>query len=100
MTCNWGYDDGGTFARITSSDTRLNRYLGGGWTVWRSEPCNGYYSIEAAMTHEFGHTFGLGDMGPEEEHGWLTMSPELNGPCQNSEASLGRGDVWGLQSLY
>ena len=99
VTCTWGYDDGGTFARITSSDTRLNEDLRWYIDVERGS-CYDQFSIEAVMTHEFGHTFGLGDVGPEEDHAWLTMSPELNGKCQNSEASLGRGDVWGVQSLY
>lgn len=104
VTCNWGYDDGGTFARITSSDTRLHtlydEFYSWPWYAVRPDGCGVHYSVESQMTHEFGHVFGLADVGPEEEHGWLTMSPELNGPCQSSETSLGRGDIWGLQSLY
>ena len=56
-------------------------------------------SLEATMTHEAGHVFGLGHIG-ERRHGRLTMSPFLNGPCENSEATLGLGDVRGLEALY
>lgn len=61
--------------------------------------CTNRYSIEAVATHEFGHVFGLGHVS-ESGHGNLTMSTAINGPCQNSEASLGRGDVRGLREAY
>ncbi|WP_338089092.1 matrixin family metalloprotease [Nannocystis pusilla] len=57
------------------------------------------FSVKAVMTHERGHTFGLGHVG-ESSHGDLTMSPTINGPCQDSESTLGEGDVAGLRALY
>ncbi|HEV3002632.1 MAG TPA: hypothetical protein VGW75_17985 [Solirubrobacteraceae bacterium] len=98
-TCLWGTDDGGTYGRITSSDTRLNsdRYS---WYGLRPSGCQSRYSIEAVMTHAFGHTFGLANVSPEADHGWLTMSGTINGACQESESTLGLGDVRGLQTLY
>lgn len=64
------------------------------------------FSLEAVMTHERGHNFGLGhdyelagDPG-EAAHGNLTMSPSIEGPCQNSESTLGLGDIQGLEFLY
>jgi hypothetical protein len=55
--------------------------------------------LEATITHEAGHVFGLNHVG-ENKHGRLTMSPYLDGPCENGEATLGKGDVAGLESLY
>ena len=51
------------------------------------------------MTHERGHTFGLNHVA-ESGHGNLTMSTIINGTCQASERTLGRGDVIGLDRKY
>lgn len=65
------------------------------------------FSLEAVMTHERGHNFGLGhddelskNNGGEGSHGFLTMSPLINGTCQNSESTLGLGDMLGLEQKY
>jgi hypothetical protein len=55
--------------------------------------------LEATITHEAGHVFGLDHVG-EKRHGRLTMSPYLDGPCENNEATLGLGDMLGLESMY
>ena len=55
--------------------------------------------LEATITHEAGHVFGLDHVG-ENRHGRLTMSPYIDGPCENNEATLGLGDMLGLESLY
>lgn len=36
----------------------------------------------------------------EGSHGNLTMSSKVNSPCQNSESTLGKGDVRGLEQKY
>ena len=88
-----GYD------RPTESDTRINkaRY------TWTTHPlrrsCKHRYDLESTVTHERGHTFGLGHVS-ESQHGSLTMSPTSEGPCQLSERTLGRGDVRGLNNKY
>ncbi len=66
---------------------------------WVSGACTSAYGLEAVMTHEYGHAFGLGHVD-EADHGNLTMSTNINGPCSNFEASLGRGDVLALRDLY
>ena len=88
-----GYDEVGT------SDIKLNR-ADFRWTVRPTvRSCKGRYDVEGVVTHELGHTFGLGHV-PEEYHGGLTMSPVINGPCQKSERTLGKGDVFGLEGKY
>ena len=54
---------------------------------------------QGVQTHEYGHAFGMGHVS-EADHGNLTMSTNINGAWSNFEASLGRGDVLGLRSLY
>lgn len=83
---------------VVEADIRLNKVDHSFYAVKHSS-CTSKYSIEAVMTHEFGHVFGLGHTG-EAAHGNQTMSPKINGPCQNSESTLGRGDVIGLRGKY
>jgi hypothetical protein len=69
------------------------------WALSADE-CRGFGELlEATMTHEFGHAFGLGHVS-ERQHGELTMSPTSNGPCSPDEISLGLGDILGLEELY
>lgn len=82
---------------IVEGDIRLNKfeYL---WVVNIGGNCVAKYSVEAVVTHEAGHVFGLGHVS-ETEHGALTMSPVML-TCQSSEKTLGLGDVRGLEALY
>jgi hypothetical protein len=82
--------------RVASSDIRLNKE---DYAWFTRGSCSGRYDVESSVTHERGHTFGLGEAS-EDSHGNLTMSAESNGPCQTSERSLGRGDAQGLNSKY
>jgi len=64
------------------------------------DTCSGMQELlESTVTHELGHVFGLAHVS-ERRHGDLTMSPRSNGPCDDSESSLGLGDVLGLEELY
>lgn len=84
--------------KTVESDLRLNKteYT---WFVVLGNNCDGYkYSVEDIATHEFGHTFGLGDLD-EVKHANLTMSL-ISLPCQFAETTLGLGDVLGLEALY
>ncbi len=84
---------------VRESDIKLNsRHFN--WTTHPgNRSCKGRYDVESTVTHERGHTFGLGEVS-ESSHGNLTMSERSNGPCQSSERSLGRGDARGLNSKY
>ena len=58
------------------------------------------YIIEAVLTHERGHVFGLthGKKLVVSGHGNLTMSPKINAYCSHAEASLGKATCSGCAS--
>lgn len=97
FNCTWTWVQSG-LNRVAHSDIRLNKY-DHAWTAGVTGSCRGRFDIESSMTHERGHTFGLGEAS-EGSHGNLTMSEDSNGPCQTSERSLGRGDAMGLNNKY
>ena len=82
---------------VVEADIRFNKSYK--WYAKKPTNCSGRYSIEGVATHEFGHVFGLGHVS-ESKHGNLTMSTSMNGTCQGSEVTLGRGDVLGLRVKY
>jgi hypothetical protein len=55
--------------------------------------------VQGVTTHERGHTSGLGHLS-EQSYPNQTMSERINGFCQGSERSLGRGDSVGLNRKY
>lgn len=97
-TCYWYISHSGA-DEIVEADIRLDKSITR-WYLPGVTGCSGeQYSVLAVATHEFGHAFGL-DHVSESSHPHLTMSPYSDGPCQNSEATLGLGDVNGLNALY
>lgn len=93
ITCVWF--SGST---AVNADIKLNKVDHSWTTSPTSASCSNKFSVEAVMTHEAGHAFGLGHVS-ESSHPNLTMSTQI-GPCQNSESTLGRGDVLGLRARY
>lgn len=91
-TCWWTI--GG---RIVEADIQINSNVA--WATSLRSCSFGEVMLPAVMTHEVGHAYGLGHVG-ERRHGRLTMSTRLDGSCNNQEASLGLGDLLGLEQLY
>lgn len=91
LTCVWS--SGG---RIIEADIKLDKNAR--WATSLAS-CSFASMVEAVATHEFGHAFGMGHV-KETTHGRLTMSERLDGYCQLNEASLGKGDLLGMEDLY
>ena len=91
-TCWWTSN-----GRIVEADIQLNATER--WALTLAGCRFTQVMLEAVMTHEVGHAYGMGHVG-EAKHGRLTMSTFLDAPCNNQESTLGRGDVLGLESLY
>jgi hypothetical protein len=81
---------------VVGADVRMNS--GKSWTVAPGTNCSGKFDIESVMTHERGHTFGIGHV-TGSTHTELTMYESVP-LCDTSKRTLGKGDVVGLEVLY
>ena len=91
VTCYWTRN-----GRMVEADMTINSRES--WALSLTN-CHNQVMLESTITHEAGHVFGLAHVS-ERRHGRLTMSPYIDGPCENNEASLGLGDMLGLEALY
>ena len=84
---------------VASADVRLNKAKK--WWNTLSSCTGSRYIVEAVLTHERGHVFGLthGKKVTESAHKNLTMSPNVNGYCEDAETTLGKGDILGMREL-
>lgn len=99
-TCTWRTQQNVPYLPAAyESDIRLNKED----FYWGSAPfssaCTNTFSVQGVATHEFGHTFNLEHVS-ELDHGKLTVSAAVNGPCKEPEASFGKGDVLGMRYNY
>ena len=92
VTCFWMHK-----GHMTEADMQINNRES--WALTMAGCHGGMPLLESTITHEAGHVFGLDHVG-ERRHGRLTMSPYLDGPCNDNEATLGLGDMLGLEALY
>jgi hypothetical protein len=82
---------------IIESDVRFN-IANYDFTTTPASGCSGKYDVEGVLTHEFGHTVGLGHVS-EASYPWMTMST-TEGFCDSSQRTLGKGDIHALDLLY
>lgn len=90
-TCWWSLN-----GRLVEADIQINNSKR--WAL-SAASCSRQPLLEATMTHEVGHAFGLSHVS-ETSHGGLTMSPSMDGLCNNAESTLGLGDILALERLY
>lgn len=92
VTCFWMNN-----GKIVEADVKINNREA--WALSLARCSGDSPMLEATLTHEAGHVFGMAHVG-EARHGRLTMSTYIDGPCENHEATLGLGDMLGLEHLY
>jgi len=88
---------GSPYSEVVESDVKLNN-ADYDWTVNPGSSCTRRFDVSSVMTHERGHTWGLGHVD-EATNGHLTMSTAI-AACQTKERTLGLGDMYGLEALY
>jgi hypothetical protein len=91
-TCYWIYLGN---RHIAGADILLDN---GKYLVTKlSSSCRDRWDLEGAVTHEWGHAYGLAHTG--SGHGNLTMQHEL-APCSTYARTLGLGDWLGMNKMY
>ena len=96
--CEYDIQEAG-YDTIYEADVKLNKVEFDWTTTPLSSSCTAEWDVESVMTHERGHTFGLGDLS-ESNHGALTMSADAEGPCKMGSRTLGKSDIKGLENKY
>jgi hypothetical protein len=90
-TCYWWLGSGHLSAADIMMDT------GQALTTHLPRHCVNRWDFEGALTHEFGHAYGLAHTG--SGHANLTMQHELS-PCSTYARTLGLGDWLGMRKMY
>lgn len=95
-TCVWthlepGLDRMGGADVMFSVDTK--------WTT-TTLPCVNAYDLESVAAHEWGHVFGLNHVPEALKTSTQTMSETIDLPCDDSQRTLGTGDLAGMVHLY
>lgn len=88
MTCVYGVKNG----VASEADIRIN--TNARWALAMPSCSGAELLVEAVMTHEFGHVYGLGHTPSSP---WLTMQPLIR-YCDTSANTLGMGDLLGLEA--
>ncbi|HLN79254.1 MAG TPA: hypothetical protein VK204_19580 [Nocardioidaceae bacterium] len=94
VTCTYTYR-----GDIWQTDVMLNDGQGVFTTTPDDPACVDSFDLQSVMTHERGHSFGLGHVPVGPATGALTMS-SMMARCDASARTLGAGDVAGLMQIY
>lgn len=98
VTCLWWRPGGrGRDGTTVEADIRISA-TPGLFFLTGPTTCDGSWDLEGALTHEFGHAFGLGHVSADKHPG-LTMADTLP-PCDTAHRGLGLGDYTMLRSHY
>jgi hypothetical protein len=96
MTCSWAWTRPGVKDDLREADVRFNT-RDYDFTNRPTSRCSNKYDIRSIGTHEAGHVFGLGHVGPRHENLTMFMNAFT---CKKTGRTLGKGDVIALRSLY
>jgi hypothetical protein len=90
-TCFWWVGHG----RMAAADVMMDN--GPGLVTHVPPGCVNRWDFEGAVTHEFGHVYGLAHTGSGHDN--LTMEHTLQ-PCSPYARTLGLGDWLGMKRMY
>jgi hypothetical protein len=90
-TCFWWVGRG----RMVAADVMMDN--GPALVTRVPSGCVDRWDFEGAVTHEFGHVYGLGHTGSGHDN--LTMDHALR-PCSTYARTLGLGDWLGMKKMY
>lgn len=90
-TCYWYLNSG----RMGASDIMMD--TGPALTTHLPKNCVNRWDFEGALTHEFGHAYGMAHTGSGHDN--LTMQHALS-PCSTYARTLGLGDWLGMKRMY
>jgi hypothetical protein len=90
-TCFWWVGHG----RMAAADVMMDN--GPGLVTQVPPGCFNRWDFEGAVTHEFGHVYGLAHTGSGHDN--LTMQHALR-PCSPYARTLGLGDWLGMKKMY
>jgi hypothetical protein len=99
VTCLWWHPGGkGRDGGTVEADILVSARPGLFFVTARPAGCTASWDLEGAVTHEFGHVFGLGHVNGDAHPG-ITMGDTL-AACDTGHRGLGRGDYDMLRAHY